>query len=202
MHQSLLTLPEQLLTERLILRPYKAEDKQAYFELCQRNKQHLIPFEAENPALGVQTVEDAEMLIRQFIFAWSTQQAFFFGAWSHTAQALIAQIYVGPVDWENAEFEIGYFVDSQHQGQGFITEAVRAVIDFCFMQLHARHLCISCNETNSRSWKVAERCGFTRERYIAHRHSDILCADGTPSGDYIYGLTYTDYIQQKFYSPR
>jgi len=190
MHKLLLELPEHIKTERLLLRPYQAGDGEAYFEVCQRNREHLLPYEAGNPALEVQTVQDAEILVREFANAWASRQAFFFGAWG---PEFVAQIYVGAVSWTLPEFEIGYFVDCAHQGKGFVTEAVRAVLDFCFVHLRAHRLRLACNETNVRSWKVAERCGFRREGHIRQVHSDILCADGTYSGDYLYGLLRSEY---------
>ncbi|MCC6169163.1 MAG: GNAT family N-acetyltransferase [Caldilineaceae bacterium] len=44
------------------------------------------------------------------------------------------------------------------------------------------------NEVNIRSQRVAERCGFVREGHIRQVHPHILCADGSYSGDYLYGL--------------
>jgi RimJ/RimL family protein N-acetyltransferase len=85
-------------------------------------------------------------------------------------------------------------VDCRHQGKGFVTEAVRAVMDFCFTHLGAHRLRIHCNEMNVRSWRVAERCGFKREGFIRQQHPHVLCDDGTWSGDYIYGLLCTEYM--------
>jgi RimJ/RimL family protein N-acetyltransferase len=94
----------------------------------------LLPYESGNPALNVLTVQDAEILVREFAHHWAARQAFFFGAWSLSHHDFVAQIYVGPVSWTLPEFELGYFVDQAHQGQGFVTEAVRAVLDFCFVR--------------------------------------------------------------------
>jgi RimJ/RimL family protein N-acetyltransferase len=194
MHRLLLELPERLETERLLVRPYSAGDGKAYFDVCLRNRDHLIPFEAGNPALGVQTVQDAEILVREFANDWAARQAFFFGAWTLSTHEFVAQIYVGPVSWTLPEFEIGYFVDQAHQGKGFVTEAMRAVLDFCFVHLHAHRLRLGCNEVNVRSWRVAEHCGFQREGHIRQVHPDVRCADGTYSGDYLYGLLRSEYF--------
>jgi RimJ/RimL family protein N-acetyltransferase len=170
------------------LRPYQAGDGQAYFAICQRNRDHLLPYEAGNPALEVHTVEDAEILVREFAVEWIARRSFFFGAWDRATHDWIAQVYVGAVSWELPEFELGYFVDHRHQGKGYVTEALHAAIDFCFVHLQAHRLRINCNETNLRSWKVAERCGFKREGHLREQHADIRCEDGTYSGDYLYGL--------------
>jgi ribosomal-protein-serine acetyltransferase len=127
-HKLLLDLPDQFETNRLVLRPYRAGDGAAYLAICLRNKTHLLPYEAGNPALNVQTLDDAEILMRQFTGYWVARDAFFLGTWQKTDGAFAAQVYIGPVDWDLPEFEIGYFVDHVHEGRGFVTEAVQAAI--------------------------------------------------------------------------
>lgn len=188
-----LALPECLDTERLILRPYRAEDASMYLDVCLRNKQHLLPHETGNPALDIETIDDAANLMRRYAEDWAERSVFFLGAWQKATGEFSAQIYIGPVSWDLPEFAIGYFVDVRHQRKGFVTEAGRAAVDFCFRHLNAWRLRIECNETNTGSWKIAERCGFTREGHLRQTHRDILLADGTFSGDYIYGLLRSEY---------
>ncbi len=193
MHKMLYTLPDQLETERLILRPYRAGDGAAYYEVCQRNREHLLPFEAGNPALDVYTLEQAEILVRHFAAEWAARNALFVGAWEKTTGSFAAQVYIGPVDWELPEFEIGYFVDVAHQGQGFVTEAVKAVLGWLFGDMRAHRVRLGCNEVNERSWRVAERCGFVREGHLRQTRKQVLRADGTYSGDYLYGLLRSEF---------
>jgi RimJ/RimL family protein N-acetyltransferase len=193
MKRMLLELPAELETDRLILRPYRAGDGPAYFDACQRNRDHLLPYESANPAVHVRTVEDAEVLVRYFAADWSKREAFFFGAWDKTTGEWIAQVYVGPLDWALPEFEIGFIVDVDHEGQGYMTESVRAVLDCLFNRADAHRVRLNCNETNVRSWRVAERCGFVREGHLRQTRKQVRLPDGAYSGDYIYGMLRTDY---------
>lgn len=188
MNKMLLDLPEQIETERLIVRAYRYGDGAAYYDVCMHNKRHLLPYEAGNPALEVETPDDAETLMRRFVAYWAVRDAFFLGAWQAESGIFACQVYIGPVSWDLPEFEIGYFADTRCTGQGFVTEAVKAAICFCFDHLHAYRLRLGCNETNLRSWRVAERCGFVREGHIRQVHPHILCANGRYSGDFLYGL--------------
>ena len=135
MHKMLLDLPAQIETERLILRPYRAGDGPAYHEVCMRNKKHLMPFEEGNPALDVNTVEDAEILMRRFAADWVSRSVFFLGAWEKASGAFAAQMYVGVVSWELPEFEVGYWADERQEGRGFVTEGAKAALRFCFEAL-------------------------------------------------------------------
>ncbi len=194
MHKLLIDLPDCLETPHLMVRPYQAGDGRAYFDICARNRDHLLPYERGNPARNVFTVEEAEILVRDFAAAWVRRDAFFLGAWEKSDGAFAAQLYVGVVSWELPEFEIGYFADVEHIGHGFVTELVRyAALPFVFQTLGARRARINCNEANTRSWHVAERCGFRREGHLRATHTHVLLDDGSPSGDYLYGLLRVEY---------
>lgn len=188
MNKMLLDLPAQLETARLILRPFQTGDGIAYCRLSQNNKSHLLPFEKGNSALSVNTVEDGESLVRTFAAEWAMRNIFFMGAWEKTTNTLVAQIVVMVVNWDLPEFAVGYFVDKDHEGQGFVSESVRAALHFAFGDLGAQRVRLECNETNQRSIRVAERCGFVREGHLRQTHTNILRVDGTPSGDYLYGM--------------
>ncbi|HEX2908803.1 MAG TPA: GNAT family N-acetyltransferase [Phototrophicaceae bacterium] len=189
----LIDLPEQIETERLWLRPYRAGDGAAYYEVCQRNQAHLLPFEAGNPAQSLRSVEEAEILMRSFAVDWMARNVFFLGAWDKASGAFVCQVYIGVVDWNLPEFEVGYWVDIQREGQGYVTEAVRGALGFIFDCLGAHRVRLGCNETNMRSQHVAERCGFTREGHIRQTRKHILLPDGSYSGDYLYGLLREEY---------
>jgi ribosomal-protein-serine acetyltransferase len=189
MNKMLLDLPARLETDRLIVRPYQAGDGPAYHDVCLRNKEHLLPYEAGNPALGVKTVEDAEILVREFAAAWVSRRAFFFGAWKKSDPAVfVAQLYVGAVNWDLPEFEVGYFVDQRYEGQGYVTEGVNAALVFAFDHLQAHRARLVCSDINTRSYRVAERCGFTREGHLRQTQNRVLQRDGSFSGEFLYGL--------------
>jgi RimJ/RimL family protein N-acetyltransferase len=69
------------------------------------------------------------------------------------------------------ESEIGWILAPEHQGQGFATEAVEALLGVCFEQLGLRRVVASLFADNEASWRLAERVGMRRE---AHRVRDSL----------------------------
>jgi RimJ/RimL family protein N-acetyltransferase len=56
--------------------------------------------------------------------------------------------------------EIGYWLGVNHWGQGFATEAVRAVIDYAFEEHAIDELFAGARVTNPASRRVLEKCGF------------------------------------------
>ncbi len=56
--------------------------------------------------------------------------------------------------------ELGYWIGAAYWGQGFATEAVRAVIDYAFADLGYDSLQAGARVTNPASRRVLEKCGF------------------------------------------
>jgi RimJ/RimL family protein N-acetyltransferase len=69
------------------------------------------------------------------------------------------------------EAEIGWILAPEHQGNGFGTEAVEALLGICFEQLGVRRVVASCFADNEASWRLAERVGLRRE---SHKVRDSL----------------------------
>ena len=90
-----------------------------------------------------------------------------------------------------SSFAVGYICDVEHLGQGYVTEAVRGALRMIFGPLQGTRAAIYCDDTNLRSARVAERCGFVREGHLRANH----CSGNHPvSGDYIYGLLRDEYL--------
>ena len=185
MNPLLLSIPIQVETERLILRSYHAGDGPWYFEMSQRNKSHLTMFESGNAVVRIRKVEDAEEIVREFEELWRQRRAFFLGAFDKETGKFVAQIYIGIVSWELPEFELGYFSDVEHEGKGYVTEAARKAVRFTFDYLGAHRIRIECDDTNDRSSRVAERCGFVKEGHIRENKKNL---DGSLSGTFHFGL--------------
>ena len=103
----------------------------------------------------------------------------------------VAQLYIGPVDWNLPEFGIGYIADVEHKGKGYVTEAVNAVVKLLFESLNAYRIRIETDDTNVRSVGVAERCGFVREGHIRENKKN---PDRTYSGTLYYGLLKSEFL--------
>ena len=172
-------------TDRLFLRPYQAGDGKLYYEVGQRNKSHLAQYESGNILMHIDSEEEAERVIQRLIACWDAGEAFFLGVFLKESREFVAQVYIGQVNLALPEYEIGYIVDVAHQGKGYVTEAVRAALQFVFEQLGAHKVRLECDDTNCRSSRVAERSGFIQEGHIRENRRN---ADGGLSGTLHYGL--------------
>jgi aminoglycoside 6'-N-acetyltransferase len=183
-------IPTRLETERLYLRPYQPGDGAMYFAVSQKNRDHLMRYESNNAIMSIHNQAEAEELVRELAEIWETRQQFFLGAFKKDTDEFVAQVYIRPVSWELPEFAIGYFVDCDHEGQGYITEAVHRALRFIFEHLNAHRVRLECDDMNLRSLRVAERCGMVKEGHIREnkRHTD-----GAISGTLYYGLLRNEY---------
>lgn len=177
-------------TERLYLRSYRPGDGAWYCAMSLRNRGHLARFEAGNAAMSIETEADAERVIAEFLAGWTTGRAFFLGAFTRDPDNFAAQLYVGAANSHLPEFEVGFFADVEHEGHGYVSEAVTGVLRFLFDGLNAHRVRLECDDTNERSARVAERCGFVREGHIRENH---LWPDGSVTGTLHYGLLRREY---------
>jgi len=194
MHKLLLEIPERIDAARLYLRCYKPGDGRWYYAMSRRNHDHLKRFESGNVAMNILSEEEGEITVRDLAAAWVARDCFFLGAFNKKTDEFVAQIYIGPVNWNLPEFQIGYFADIDHEGQGYVTEAVKETLRFIFTYLKAHRIRLECDDINDRSWHVAERCGMTRE---GHFRENKKHPDGSFTGTLHYAILKSEFSTKK-----
>jgi ribosomal-protein-alanine N-acetyltransferase len=185
MDRMLLNIPTRIEAERTYLRSYEAGDGPWFYTMSQKNRPHLARYEAGTVVMSIESEQDAKVMVQELAAEWQARNCFFMGAFDRSTDEFVAQVYVGPANWDVPEFTIGYFVDKDHEGQGYVTEAVKAAIGFIFEHLQAHRVRLECDDTNERSWRVAERCGLVREGHI---RENKVNADGERSGTLYFGV--------------
>jgi len=64
------------------------------------------------------------------------------------------------------EAELGYALQRQHWGQGYITEAASALLAYGFIQLRLHRIFATCDPRNIGSARVLEKIGMQREGHL------------------------------------
>ena len=96
-------------------------------------------------------------------------------------------------DIENARMgSVGYRLDPDLWGHGYVTEALRAAVEFVFTHTELDRLHATADVRNTASNRVLEKCGFVHEGTIRHgKMVSVYC-------DYhIWGLLREDWEQMK-----
>ena len=155
-------------TERLLLRPFRESDAEAFFECCQ------------NPNIGNNagwkphgSLEESQEILRSVFISQS-------GIWAITLKEdgrLIGSVGIIPdPKRENPQARmLGYWLDESHWGKGYMTEAVQSVLDYGFNTLQLSLITANCYPHNERSQQVLKRHGFIYEGTL---HQAELTYDG------------------------
>ena len=86
---------------------------------------------------------------------------------------------------ESRQGNVGYSLDSDFQGRGYATDALKEVVRLGFEDLGLRRIWATVDTKNEKSRGVLERAGFRREdRMSAHRS-----IRGVPADSYLYAIS-------------
>ncbi len=181
----LLKVPEELSSERLVLLSARMGFGQAVNAAVVESFEQLRPWMPWCQVLP--TVQDSEAVMRQmqarFLLREDLCYYFFRRGEDGRPGRLLGGCGLHRMDWALRRFEIGYWVRSSAQGQGYVSEMVQRLCRLAFEQLRARRLEIRCDARNARSRAVAERNGFTLEAVLHHA---MLGVDGEPVDQCVY----------------
>lgn len=69
---------------------------------------------------------------------------------------------IGNKEEVDKEIEIAYFISKDQSNNGYITEATKTMIEWCFKTLEIDYLIAIVELDNFPSQKVVEKCGFIK----------------------------------------
>jgi RimJ/RimL family protein N-acetyltransferase len=186
----LLEIPEELFSERLVLRIPCAGRGQMLFEAIEASLNELRPFMSfvHVPI----SAEICEIDLRRDFAAYILRERITFQIFSRSSaesapqqasEEFVGEIGFRRLNWELAKFEISYWLDSRQAGKGFMTEAVHTITQFAFETLKAKRVEIRCDSRNTRSRKVAEKSGFALEGILKN---NIANTNGLPADECVF----------------
>lgn len=151
----------RIVTERLILRPLTAEDADDVFEWV---GDHIV-----NRFMPYNLYDNVEQ-VKEWIAGIDEDHNHFGFELAETGK-VIGSGDVG-FDPENDAYGLGYNLNRAFWGQGFTTEASKAMIQWAYETVGARDF-IACHAVeNPASGKVLQKCGFRFERYGQYSRFD------------------------------
>lgn len=183
----LLDFPDQFESERLILRAPRAGDGTAGNAAIRESLDELRPWTPW--ATPVPTVEDTEANYRRGAARWITRESLPLVLFRKEDGLFVGGSGLHSIDWSVPVMEIGYWLRTRFVGQGYMTEAVRAITAFAFEQLGAARIEIRMDSRNTRSAAVAERAGYTREACLKHEARGV---DGSLRDTLLYAMIAPD----------
>lgn len=140
-------------TNRLILRPFNAEDSKDLFEYL--SDESVVMYEPYSVFTEDECVKEA--LSR-------SENSSFIAVTLAKNGKLIGNIYFNKTqpDFINT-YEIGYVFNPKYGGLGYATEAAKAIMAYGFTGLDLHRIIAMCSVKNEKSWKLLERLNMRRE---------------------------------------
>ena len=174
-------MPEQLETERLVLRKPRMDDARAIFEGWTQDRE-VTRYLTWRPH---ERIEQTQEFVQGCIRAWEGETRF---PYVITLKGTGEVIGIIDPRIEGPKVGIGYGSARAYWGKGYVTEATCAVIQWAFQQPSIYRVYATTDVENIASRRVMEKVGMQCEgilrKYILHPNiSDI------PRDSYLYAIT-------------
>ena len=193
--------PSTLKTRRLEIRPVRPGDGICLYSLLSENFDFLSKWVTWLNKSFSQ--DECEVLCRQYYADFILRQGLHFLVFTKDTSTAIGSISLSEIDWSIPKGSVGYWGALNHSGNGYITEAAGAISRFAFDCLNIKRLTILCDNRNRKSWKIAERLGFSLELQAKGLIDSVESADLCLTRQYVRwnadGLEYFETIGSDFF---
>jgi ribosomal-protein-alanine N-acetyltransferase len=176
-----------LETDRLLLRRLTLEDVDDYYAF------------ASDPLVTLHTIwmshksiEDSLIYLRAVIQKYEMRESFHWGIILKETNQVIGRSGLIHCDTPHQKAEIGFGLSSRYWGQGIITEANQAILQYAFEQLEINRIEGRCNRDNLASAKSMEKLGMAFEGMLRKQ----LKIQGQFIDQKMYGILASDYARQ------
>ncbi len=189
-HPTLIPLPDELRTERIVIRPYRADDAEGLFAAIDESRETLAPW---LPWVHRhECAADTRDFCLRSLANWIGRATLEVGIFDARDGRPLGATGFPRLDWRARTFEIGYWLRRSAMGRGYVGEAVRTLTQFAFEELAANRVEIRCDARNDRSRRVPERLGFPLEGRL---RNDSLDPTGQPRDTLVFALIPEDWAR-------
>jgi len=178
---TVIAVPDEIHTERLLLRKPRATDAPLMFTAY-----------AQDPAVTRYlmwrphaNVAETRAVIDRFLTTWESQEGFCWFLFTNDTDQMIGSIAARP---ENDGFNLGFLLARPHWGNGYMPEAIAAVLEWAFTEPWVSRVSAACDIENHSSARALEKAGFVRDR-ILHEFSVHPNISSAPRDCFEYAIT-------------
>lgn len=169
---------QMLQTERLILRRFVESDAEAMFQNQASSAENLI-YVTWDPHPDVEVTRNS---IRNWVASYTNPNYY---KWAiclkEDPEHVIGDISIVEMNESDSSCEIGYILGKNYWGRGMMTEALKAVLDFCFTQVGFQKARARYASLNPALGRVMEKAGMSYLKTITN---------GVERKDYVADLIY------------
>lgn len=166
------TPPEEIKTERLILRKHRLSDAAMMFREIDQDRERLrqwLPWVDKT-----KSENDSKFNLEICLSSWESGDLFDYGFYTHDGKFL-GRGGLHSINWAIPKAEFGYWMTKRGEGHGYVAEAITA-IEKTFFNMGFERLEVRCDPLNVRSANVPRRLGYKLEAILSNksRHNGKL----------------------------
>ena len=166
------TPPEEIKTERMILRKHRMSDAAMMFREIDQDRERLcqwLPWVDKT-----KSENDSKFNLEICLSSWESGDLFDYGFYNHDGKFL-GRGGLHSINWAIPKAEFGYWMTKRGEGHGYVAEAITA-IEKAFFKMGFERLEVRCDPLNVRSANVPRRLGYKLEAILANesRHNGKL----------------------------
>ena len=168
---------EEISGQRLSLKKHPLSLAETMFQIVDQDRHHLSQF---LPWVGnTNSVSDSHTFIKITHRLWERKEAFEYGIYLQNSDTFIGNIGAINVSIDHKTSEIGYWLNSNQNGNGYMSEAV-SLLEKHLFEIGFFRIEIRCEPNNVKSEAVAKRCNYQFEGklrsncIINHKRRDTL----------------------------
>lgn len=175
--------PVRLTQGDIVLRPWAPDDVRGGFEAVRESEQDLLPW---MPWARDYSLQKSADWVRHCQEAWSSGKEYNFVITDARDGDITGGCGLNHIDPPNRGAALGYWVRSSRTRRGLATTAARLAAGFGFRELGLVRIEIVVAVGNSKSLRVAEKTGATREGTLRNRI--VFAVDGSVGDAALFSL--------------
>ena len=156
---------QTLQTDRLILRRFVESDAEAMFQNWASSAENLT-YVTWDPHSDVEVTRNS---IRNWVSSYVNPNYY---KWAiclkEKPEQVIGDISIVEMNEDDSSCEIGYVLGKNYWSRGLMTEALKAILDFCFTQAGFQKVRARYASLNPASGRVMEKAGMSYLKTISN----------------------------------
>lgn len=154
----------RLETKRLILRRFTIDDLQQIYEHCWSDRD-IWKWTNYKPMKCPEDVKDvAGLFTENWLGAYERANRYNWAIQLKETGEVIGRFFGMHPDDELSQIELGYEIGRAWWNQGLMTEAVKRVMEFFFLEVGFNRIYAHHASANPASGRVMQKCGMTYEK--------------------------------------
>ena len=157
--EALIAAPDEIHTARLLLRKPRVTDAPQMFNAYAQDPA-VTRYLVWRPHVNI---AETRAVIDRVLARWEKRDEFTWLLFTNDTGEMIGSIAARP---EESGFNLGFLLARPHWGNGYMPEAIAAIVEWAFTEPWVSRVSAACDIENHSSARALEKAGFVPERIL------------------------------------